>query len=391
MQKLVLGALAAAAIVVAPASLAQTVERSGNVFHVRACAGPEVVGYARCHAHVVTDRFGHFLAKNAAWNMLPPGYAPNDLRSAYQVSGTGSRSTIIAIVDAYGYPNAETNLDIYRSEYGLPACTTANGCFAKVNEYGVQGSYPASNLGWEQETALDLAMVSAMCPNCKILLVEANSSSYYDLMQAESTAVALHAHAVSNSYGGPEQGTQYIESAYDHPGVAITVSAGDSGYGAQFPATSPHVTAVGGTSLYPAYNTRGWQETAWSDGGSGCSAVFGKPAWQHDPLCTMRMEVDVSAIADPNTGVAVYAPYTNTTSAWLIFGGTSVGAPLIAGLYGVNGGPVTFGSNPYADVSGLNDITSGSNGSCGGTYFCNAIVGYDGPTGLGTPKGSNAF
>ncbi len=169
------------------------------------------------------------------------------------------------------------------------------------------------------------------------------------------------------------------------------MSAGDSGYGAQFPATSPHVTAVGGTSLYVSNNTRGWTETAWSDGGSGCSAVYGKPTWQHDPLCTMRMEADVSAIADPSTGVAVYAPVSSNSAQWLIFGGTSVGAPLIAGIYAANGSTVSYGSNPYGDTAALNDITSGSNGSCGGTYFCTAGAGYDGPTGLGTPIGNSAF
>lgn len=370
---------------------AQTVEVSNGIYHIRACQGGEVPGFARCHAHIVTDRTGRVIARNATRATPPQGYAPSDLKSAYQVSGSGSATTVIAIVDAYGYPDAEADLGVYRAMYGLPACTTANGCFAKYNENGQQSSYPAANLGWQQETALDLDMASAMCPNCKIILIEASSSSYSDLARAENLAASLRAHVISNSYGGPEQGTQSIESAYNHPGVAITVSAGDSGYGAQFPATSPHVTAVGGTSLYRASNARGWSETAWSETGSGCSGVYGKPVWQKDPLCTMRMEADVSAIADPYTGVAVYGPYKTNASAWLVFGGTSVGAPLIAGLYGVNGAATNYGGNPYAVPSALNDITSGSNGRCGGTYFCNAVAGYDGPTGLGTPKNSTAF
>lgn len=382
---------AMAALFCASAVSAQTIEMTDNVFHVRACQAPELAGRARCHAHIVTDRFGRFLARPMATTSLPPGYGPSDLRSAYEVTGTGSSSTIIAVVDAYGYPNAEADLDVYRAKYGLPACTSANGCFAKYNESGVKGSYPAMDLGWAQETALDLAMVSAICPNCKIILVEANSSSFYDLAQAEDTAVALHAHVISNSYGGPELGTMAIESAYNHAGIAITASTGDSGYGVQFPASSPHVTAVGGTNLYRASNARGWTETAWSKGGSGCSSYYGKPVWQHDPLCTMRMAADVSAVASPSTGVAVYGPTSATNNAWLVFGGTSVAAPIVAGLYGVNGGAVTYGSNPYATNIAHNDITSGKNGTCGGTYFCTAVTGYDGPTGLGTPVGTNGF
>jgi subtilase family serine protease len=387
------GATFASAQFVTPFSGAQTIEFSNGVFHIRACGGPQIAGYARCHAHIVTDRSGNIITRAASKAVTPSGYAPSDLRSAYRVTGSGSSSTVIAIVDAYGYTNAEANLDVYRAQYGLPACTSANGCFAKYNERGIESAYPAQNLGWEQETSLDLAMASAMCPNCKIVLIEANSDSYNDLATAENLAASLHAHVISNSYGGAESGTQSIESAYNHAGIAITASTGDSGYsaGPQFPATSPHVTAVGGTSLYRASNSRGWSETAWSDGGSGCSKVYGKPTWQHDPLCTMRMEADVSAIADPSTGVAVYGPVSNSSVGWMVFGGTSVAAPLIAGLYGVNGGSVSYGSNPYGDVAGLNDITTGNNGKCGGTYFCTAGPGYDGPTGLGTPAGSAPF
>jgi len=236
-------------------------------------------------------------------------------------------------------------------------------------------------------------MASAMCPNCKIILIEASVPSYADLATAENLAAKLGAHVISNSYGGGESGSQGYESAYNHPGVAVTASTGDSGYaaGPQFPATSPHVTAAGGTSLSRASNARGWTETVWADAGSGCSAVYAKPAWQHDPLCTTRMEADVSAIADPDTGVAVYGPINNRTSGWQVYGGTSVAAPLLGGIYGANGGAVSYGSNPYANTSALFDVTSGSNGSCGGTYFCTAGVGYDGPTGLGTPNGVTAF
>ena len=148
---------------------------------------------------------------------------------------------------------------------------------------------------------------------------------------------------------------------------------------------------VGGTHLVRASNSRGWSETAWSSGGSGCSGVYAKPSFQSDPLCTNRMEADVSAVGDPNTGVAVYGPVNRRSSGWLVFGGTSVSAPLIGGIYGVTGHTPTGAATIYANKSQLNDVTSGTNGSCGGTYFCTAGAGYDGPTGNGTPNGPGPF
>lgn len=362
--------------------------RSGNTYHRSACEGPIQPLIARCHAHIVTDALGNFFIRDLTRNVTPSGYGPAQLRSAYSVTGTGSSATTIAIVDAYGYNNAESDLGVYRAQFGLPACTTANGCFRKYNQSGQTNNYPTQNSGWAQETALDLDMASAMCPNCRIILVEATSATFGNLAAAENTAAALGAHVISNSYGGGESGSQSYESAYNHAGVAIMVSSGDSGFGVQFPASSPHVTAVGGTTLTL---NGGRTETAWSGAGSGCSAIYAKPAWQHDPLCTTRMEADVSAVADPQTGVAVYGPANFRRSGWLVFGGTSVAAPLVAGVYGVNGGAVNYGSDPYAHAGNLNDVVSGSNGSCGGTYFCTSGPGYDGPTGLGTPNGSAAF
>jgi subtilase family serine protease len=387
-MRLMSGGLLTALVVLGFASSSSAqVERFGNTFAKPAC-GMAVGHVARCHAWIVTDGTGRIKV-----NPDISGYTPANLHSAYNITGSGASTTTVAIVDAYGYSNAETDLGVYRAQWGLPACTTANGCFKKLNQNGVQGSYPANNTGWEQESALDLDMVSAMCPNCHIVLVEASSTSYANLAAAENTAAAQGPHAISNSYGGSESGTTTYESAYNHAGIAITASSGDSGYsaGPQFPATSPHVTAVGGTHLVTASNSRGWTETVWSDAGSGCSTVYTKPTWQHDTGCTKRMEADVSAVADPNTGVAVYGPVNSRSSGWLVFGGTSVAAPLIAGVYGVNGGSVTYGSDPYGDTAALNDVTSGSNGSCSTAYFCHGEVGYDGPTGLGTPNGSNAF
>jgi len=356
------------------------------VRHTRVCAGPAAEGFARCHAHLVMNETGQVMAA-----VTPSGFSPADLRSAYNITGAGASSTVIAIVDAFGYPNAERDLGTYRSQFGLPACTTANGCFRKVNQRGVQGSYPATNTGWSQETALDLDMASAMCPGCSILLVEADSASFQNLATAVNTAAAMGAHAISNSYGGGESGSSSFEPFYNYAGIAVTVSSGDSGFGVEFPASSPHVTAVGGTSLVRSSNSRGWSETAWSGAGSGCSALYAKPTWQTDSGCARRTVADVSAVADPNTGVAVFGPANSRTSAWLVFGGTSVAAPLIAGIYGVNGTAVNHGNDPYRHLSSINDVTSGSNGSCGGSYLCTAKVGFDGPTGLGTPKGMAAF
>jgi subtilase family serine protease len=382
--------LALGAASVASAQSAVAVERSGATFHKKVC-GPSANGMARCHAHVVTDAKGDEIVQNASPMALPSGFGPNDLRSAYNITGTGSQAYTIAIVDAYGYKNAEADLATYRSTYGLPACTTANGCFAKYNQRGVQGSYPRDDTGWAQETALDLDMASAMCPNCRIILVEADTASFGNLATAVNTAASLGADAISNSYGGAEGSSASYEGAYNHPGVAITVSTGDNGYGVSFPASSPHVTAVGGTHLVRSATSRGWTETAWSGAGSGCSTVYAKPTWQTDALCAKRTVADVSAVADPNTGVAVYGPSSRNISGWMVFGGTSVSAPLIAGVYGSNGGTANYGADPYSHTANLWDVTSGSNGSCGGTYLCTAVPGFDGPTGLGTPNGSTAF
>ncbi|HEX4739551.1 MAG TPA: S53 family peptidase [Allosphingosinicella sp.] len=367
------------------------VERNGPLFHRAVCARGALGDQARCHAHVVTDRQGVEVDAQATPNAVPSGFGPADLRSAYNITTDGTST--IAIVDAYGYTNAEQDLAVYRAQFGLPACTTANGCFRKLNQSGQQSNYPAQNTGWAQESALDLDMASAMCPGCKLVLVEATSASFANLAAAVRTAGGLSGVvAISNSYGGGESGSQTYEPSYNQPGKAVTVSTGDSGYGVEFPATSPHVVAVGGTHLVRAANARGWTETVWSGGGSGCSAIYTKPTWQTDPSCSRRMEADVSAVADPNTGVAVYGPSSARRSAWLVFGGTSVAAPLVAGIYGVTGHTQNGASSLYQNPGELNDVTSGSNGRCSGsTYFCTAKVGYDGPTGLGTPNGTGPF
>jgi subtilase family serine protease len=349
--------------------------------------GPAAEGATRCNSLVVTDSNGVPLATST-----PAGYGPTDLRSAYNITATGSATQTIGIVDAYNDPNAESDLSVYRSKFGLGACTAANGCFRKVNQNGAT-SYPRSSSGWAQEISLDLDMASAICPNCHILLVEATNNAFTNLGTAVNTAATLGASAISNSYGGSESSaeTSWDTSYYNHPGVAVTASTGDNGYGVEYPAASPYVTAVGGTSLTHASNSRGWSETAWSGAGSGCSAFEPKPSWQTVPGCSHRAVADVSADADPNTGVAVYDSYH--TGGWLVFGGTSVASPIIASVYALAGNEalVNYGSFPYGHPGSLFDVTSGSNGSCGGSYLCTAGPGYDGPTGLGTPNGATAF
>jgi subtilase family serine protease len=353
----------------------------------RHVCGPAADGVARCNALVVTDSKGTPLATST-----PSGYGPADLKSAYKLPATGGAGQTIGIVDAYNDPNAESDLSVYRSQFGLGACTTANGCFRKVNQNGGT-SYPRGSSGWAQEISLDLDMASAICQSCKILLVEASSNSFTNLGTAEDYAAA-HANVISNSFGGGEfssEATATYDGHFNHPGVAITASSGDSGYGVEFPAASQYVTAVGGTSLTHASSSRGWSETAWSGAGSGCSAFEPKPAWQKDAGCSRRTVADVSADADPNTGVSVYDTYR--TGGWLVFGGTSVASPIVASVYALAGNAtsVSYGSFPYSHMESLFDVTSGSNGSCGGSYLCTAGLGYDGPTGLGTPNGTGGF
>ena len=376
-----------------PASSATSVAQQEQLA-VRALCPPAAPGYMSCLALVRTDSAP--LTRSAVGPLtMPRGFAPSQLLSAYGLpdaaSGAGSGITV-AIVDAFDLPTAASDLATYRSQFGLSPCTTQNGCFRKIDQHG-STIYPAYDQGWGGEIALDIEMVSAICPNCHILLVESDSTSVQDLGTAENTAVGLGAVVVSNSYAGPEfLGENLADSAYyNHPGVAITVGAGDDGYGVDFPASSPHVTSVGGTSLATAANARGWTETAWDMAGSGCSAYEPKPAWQHDPSCANRTVADVSAVADLATGVAVYS---TPSGGWVRFGGTSVATPIIAGVYALAGAPSpgTYpASYPYAQSGQLNDVTSGSNGSCGGTYLCTAMGAYDGPTGLGTPNGTGAF
>ena len=361
--------------------------------HTPSC-GPAQAGSARCHA--ILARPG---ARPSFVGTSPAGYNPPDLQLAYNLpSATAGTGQTVAIVDAYNDPNAESDLGVYRSQFGLPACTTANGCFRKVNQTGGT-HYPRNNGGWAQEISLDLDMVSAVCPNCHIILVEASSNSFTNLLAAVDEAVGLGANEISNSYGGSESNSETgYDSHFNHLNIAITASSGDGGYGVEYPAASQYVTAAGGTALNRASNTtRGWSETAWSSAGSGCSAYEPQPSWQSvnanvTSVCARRAVADVSAVADPNTGVSVYDSYAyQGNSGWLVFGGTSVASPIIASVFALAGGVTNLSASyPYGHSSSLYDVTSGSNGSCG-NILCNATTGWDGPTGLGTPDSTGAF
>jgi len=389
MKRLVLAAASAVAVAVSFAATggvatAATAPAAHGATTVNACAHTTRVGFAHCLSKIVTAMNGKPVP-----NATPSGYGPSDLRSAYNLT-TNSTATV-AIVDAYNDPNAEADLGVYRSQYGLPACTTANGCFKKVNQTGGT-SYPRSNGGWAQEESLDLDMVSAICPGCHILFVEASSNSFANLGAAVNYAASVPGVvAISNSYGGSDSSAT---SQYDHPGIAVTASTGDSGYGVESPASYDSVVAVGGTHLTKASNTRGWSETAWSGAGSGCSTLNAKPSWQTSATqCSGKANADVSAVADPNTGVAVYDSYSyQGLSGWLVFGGTSVASPIVASVYALSGNTAGYpASYTWSHASGLNDVTSGSNGSCPTTVWCNSGTGWDGPTGLGTPNGTSAF
>ncbi|MGW2050346.1 S53 family peptidase [Streptomyces sp. NPDC001858] len=381
------------------------------------CATPKHKGDLACHSFRVTGGITAFqkqqaeadgVTPKAADAATPSGYGPSDLQDAYGLTDAAANNgdgETIAVVDAYDDPNAAADLAKYRAYYGLPACTVANGCFKKVSQTGSTTSLPTADSGWAEEESLDLDMASAVCPNCNILLVEATSSSMANLGKAVNEAVTLRAKFVSNSYGGSESSsdTSYDSSYFKHPGVAITVSAGDEGYGAEYPAASKYVTSVGGTALSESSSTtRGWTEQVWNTSstegtGSGCSAYDAKPTWQTDTGCAKRTVSDVSAVADPATGVSVYDSY-GVTAGWYTFGGTSASAPITAAVYALAGTP---GSSDYpaaypyaaAGTSALNDVTSGSNGTCsaGASYLCTARSGYDGPTGVGTPQGTEAF
>lgn len=408
-------ALVAGSGLAVSASTASAAEHARVAVNYRpACAAVSAKSHvATCMVLVRTDvkqRSAAYFGSNVPTGY---GYGPSSLQSAYNLpSAKKGKGKSVAVVDAYNDPNAVSDLATYRAAWGLPACNTSTeaGCLSVVNEEGQASPLPANSgsTGWATEESLDVDMVSAICPNCHIYLVEGNSASVGDLGTGVDSAVSvLDVNAVSNSYGTSDSSSDGIFDAdyYEHSGVAVTASAGDQGYfgsGVSYPASSQYVTAVGGTSLTRASNARGWKESVWGDSGgeegtgSGCSQYEPKPTWQDgsfDSGCSKRTNNDVSAVADPDTGVAIYDTYDQ--GGWLEVGGTSASSPIIASVFALAGSAAS-GTYPtsyiYAHTSDLYDVKKGTNGEpCTPTYLCEAQKGYDGPTGWGTPDGVAAF
>jgi hypothetical protein len=349
----------------------------------------------------------------------PAGYAPADLRSAYNLAAaaaSGGKNATVAIVDIGNDATAAADLAVYRTQYGLPACTIASGCLRTVNEQG-----QASPLPPDQSLApfwpLDMDTVSAICPNCRILLIDAATIASNDMGAAVDTAVSLGAKYVVVGYdrGTPPPSAAADASYFNHPGVAITVPAGNFGFTPtassddfnDYPAVSPYVTSVGGTTLERASNARGWTETVWgvtpSEGdqrtGSGCYDGYARPTWEVGAYCSGRNYNDVAADADPATGVAYYnSDHDYGAAGWGVGGGTTVSASIVGAVYALAGTPAADSypaSYPYLNTAALNPVTSGSNvypgDTCAPAYLCTAGPGYNGPAGLGTPDGTGAF
>jgi hypothetical protein len=321
----------------------------------------------------------------------PSGVHPTDVRKAYKLPKHGKKNQTIAIVDAYDNPRVEADLAVYRTAFKLGACTTANGCFRKVDQRGGT-RYPAGDPGWGVEIALDVQAVSAACRTCKILLVEADNPGFEATGEAVNTAVRLGATVVSNSYGTDEFGGMwtYARRFYTHPGVPVLAASGDYGFtAASFPAVLRSTWAVGGTTLTKSRKGR-YSEDAWEGAGSGCSAYVGKPAVQKDRNCAKRTVSDLSAVADAERGFSVYDTFgLGADNGWIAVAGTSLSAPLVAGMIGLAGNARTVADPAYLYThrKGLHDVRGGSNGECGNDYLCTGVKGYDAPTGLGSPRG----
>ena len=396
MRKTLLSALGVASLLLGATAVGVPTASAtpSNLHAKRVCSASAKATVASCQAKVLVNAQGMVPASTTPSSSAK---TPAQLKDAYKLTGTSSGGRTVAIVDAYGYPNLAADLSTYRSYFGLPACTTASGCLTVRDQNGGT-NLPRFDAGWAGEQALDVDAVSAICPDCKILVVQAKSASIADLGTAVNTASKqAGVVAISNSYGGGDLSDATYGASYNHPGIAVTASTGDNGYqGGSFPSSSSYVTAVGGTTLTAAASTaRGWSESAWSGAGSGCSTVNTAlaAAAGSGTGCAKRAIADVSAAADPNNGgMAVYYPTSRTASTWAQVGGTSESAPIIASVYALSGNTTGYANAlPYSHTANLFDVTGGSNGSCPTTQWCHARTGWDGPTGLGTPNGTGAF
>ncbi len=373
------------------AGLTTVVGARGNVEYYEA---PKATADGSSHTNVRrrTDERGSIVA---ATPTPGTGWNASELQEMYGIPSLGGPSPTIAILDFFDDPNAEADMNVYRAQWGLPACTTAGNCFRKVNESGAASPLPTKialpDSGvLAMETALDLEMVSAACPTCKILLVELSSTSTSENVPGWNTAIALGATFISNSFGAGEAAANDSSPALSHAGVSFFASAGDGGFGVGWPSSSAHVTSVGGTVLSKLLGAPWWSQTTWPDTGGGCSTKISKPSWQPDTWCgSFRTVNDVSAVA---ASVEIFDSYA--AGGWTEVGGTSVSAPLVAGIYAVNGWNGVAPSFSYGHLTSFTDVTTGSDGTCASAAsasLCNAAVGYDGPTGNGTPIGASPY
>lgn len=374
-------AIAVSAVALTSSFVVSNANAAGVGAEHRAVCGTPSPDSVRCHSRVTveSDHITPFASTS------PSGLSPAQIKSAYgfSTSSTAGAGMTIAIVDAYDDPTAEKDLGVFSSALGLPSCTTANGCFKKVNQTGGT-SYPRANAGWALEISLDIQWAHAIAPGAKILLVEANSASYSDLLAAVDYA-STHATYVSNSWGSSESaGETAYDSHFKTAGVSYFVSSGDSGLPAQYPSSSPNVISVGGTKL--TFNADGTlnSETGWTSGGGGCSAYESATAAQaaFESLCgTKRATPDVSLDADPASGVSVYdSTKYYGQSGWFVVGGTSASAPMWAARSAVSGAQVNS-AYVYANNITYRDITAGGNtGGC--------LVGYDLCSGRGSWTGA---
>jgi MYXO-CTERM domain-containing protein len=342
----------------------------------------------RCLGKVVTNASGEPLVTAA-----PAGFGAQDIQQAYGLPSSGGNGRVVAFVVPCGGPDLEKDLESYRTQFGLPACTTLNGCLQIVDQAGNPTTGCSSSPAWTLEAALGLDMISATCPDCKILLVASNIPSgnlslLPFLAQGVATAARMGASVIATTYMFAEsEDVPSTAPSYNQPNALVVAAAGNDGYmksatgtnETNFPASLPYVLAVGGTTLAPSASTRGWAEAAWKSTASGCSKAQPKPAWQTDTGCATRTVADVAAVAFPPGGVAYYQ------GGWKVILGTDVSTSVVAGILGLFN--VSSSSWVYAHASMFFDVTSGSNGTCG-NYLCNAGVGYDGPTGIGSPNGS---
>ncbi len=317
-----------------------------------------------------------------------PGIRPAQLAQQYNYNPAsgGSNQTVAVVVAFDDSTYLENDLNVYRSTFGMSPCTVASGCLTFVNQYPKLAIPDVFGL-WPIEADVDVEMVSAVCPNCKILVAQALDRHIKSMSATNDVAVANGATEVSNSWSIPESsGALGYAAHFAHPGIPITAGAGDGGFGVGFPADVASVIAVGGTTL----NIATHQESVWPLTGSGCSALVAKPAFQTDAGCPNRTANDVAVVADPTTGVAVYS---TTAGGWVVMGGTSLGPPIIAAMYALQGnaGQIDDATSLYKNAGSFNKILTGSNGTCSPSYLCTAGGVYSGPTGVGSPNGTAGF